>query len=106
MSRDTKMFSLMAEEIDRIADRGEKMDENDMFVALSAMNKLVVDGYFRDELACCAIALAACRFGGMEEVLDELPDIEDEMLDLLLKKRGFKRYESDGLLTAYIQVEG
>lgn len=106
MSRDTKMFSLMAEEMANIAERGEKMDENDMFVALDALNRMVVDGYGDDELAVYAISLAACRFGGMEEVLEEQPDIEDELLELLFKKRGFTKYESDELLTAYIQVEG
>ena len=67
---------------------------------------MVVDGYYRDAMACCAIALVACRFGGMGEIFDELPDIEDEMLELLLTKRGFTKYESEDLITAYIQVEG
>ena len=98
MSYNKQMFHRIAEELERIGyevadETHEKMDEADMATALNALGMLMLD--CNDEIAIAAISIAACSMGGMYEAFQELPDIKEQMLELLLKDAGYEYMESE-----------
>ena len=105
MSYESAMFHRMAEEMERIAytvvdETHEHMDEDDVFTVLNACSLVICAGdYHLDEVAEAALCVAAYHFGGMGEVLDELPDATDYLLDLLMRRKRLVPYRSaDGNL--------
>ena len=98
MSYNKNMFHRIAEELDRIGyevadETHEKIDEYDLSIALDALGRIVIP--HDDDLALTAISIASCRFGGMYEIFQELPDIKEHMLELLLKDAGYEYMESE-----------
>lgn len=97
MGYNKAMFHRMAEELDRIAydvedNKGEHVDEDDMFTTVNALGILALS--YDDDLASLGLCLAACRFGGMYEVFQELPDVKERLLEVLLEEQGYERFES------------
>lgn len=90
MGYNKALFHRIAEELDRLGseainkDNTEEMDYYDIFLALDGLGKLIVTSS-NDELASASVNLATCCFGGMYEVLEELPDAKKCLLELLLK---------------------
>ena len=98
MTYESAMFHRMAEEMERIAytvvdETHEHIDEDDVFTVLNACSLVIcASDYHLDDVTQTALCIAACHFGGMEEVFDELPDAIDYMLDLLMKRAGLVPY--------------
>lgn len=107
MSYNKFMFHRLAEEAERIAyditdDSGEGVAEIDVATMLNAIGLLMFQCGYGNELENAAVEFAAASMSGdMDTVFNELPEVLNNLENVLLDKRGYTKLENDDVTIWY-----